>query len=86
MVKILEVDLLRGGEQHNVASESVWNMLCSEVQTASAVIVTPPCNTDSRALWANPNGPPPGRNKRYPRGFPWLAKADKARCELANLL
>eukprot|EP00973_Karenia_brevis_P090588 12403332-Karenia_brevis.AAC.1 len=81
-----EYDLLRGGEQHNVVLEEVWNSLCKDVQKAHAVIVTPPCNTHSRALWANANGPRPVRNKQYPKGFPWLEKTDKQRCQLGNLL
>eukprot|EP00973_Karenia_brevis_P091644 12408492-Karenia_brevis.AAC.1 len=60
-------------------------MLCGKVQTANAAIFTPPCNTHSRVLQANPNKPPPVHNERYPRGFPGLVRADKARFELANL-
>ena len=36
-----------------------------------AVIVTPPCSTFSRAVWANDLGPFPLRSSSYPRGFPW---------------
>ena len=36
-----------------------------------AVIVTPPCSTFSRAVWANDLGPFPLRSSVYPRGFPW---------------
>ena len=36
-----------------------------------AVIVTPPCSTFSRAVWANDHGPFPARSSSYPRGFPW---------------
>ena len=36
-----------------------------------AVIVTPPCSTFSRAVWANDLGPFPLRSSTYPRGFPW---------------
>ena len=50
------------------------------------VLAAPPCNTHSRALWANPNGPKPVRNLSYPRGFAWLSGSDKSRCELADLL
>eukprot|EP00973_Karenia_brevis_P065301 9070731-Karenia_brevis.AAC.1 len=73
-----EVDLLRGEKLHDLAEEAVWDKVCKEVRTADVVLVTPPCNTHSRALWANPNGPCPVRNKSYPRGFPWLSGPDKA--------
>ena len=36
------------------------------------VAASPPCNTFSRARWANNKGPPPLRMKHCPRGFPWL--------------
>lgn len=36
-----------------------------------AVLVTPPCSTFSRAVWANDLGPFPLRSSSYPRGFPW---------------
>lgn len=36
-----------------------------------AVIVTPPCSTFSRAVWANDLGPYPVRSSTFPRGFPW---------------
>ena len=36
-----------------------------------AVIVTPPCSTFSRAVWANDLGPYPLRSSTHPRGFPW---------------
>ena len=36
-----------------------------------AVIVTPPCSTFSRAVWANDLGPFPLRSSAYPRGSPW---------------
>ena len=35
-----------------------------------AVLVTPPCSTFSRAVWANDLGPFPLRSSSYPRGFP----------------
>ena len=51
-----------------------------------AAIITPPCNTHSRALFANKWGPRPYRSRRYPMGFPWLEGAIKAKIETANKL
>eukprot|EP00973_Karenia_brevis_P085685 11886337-Karenia_brevis.AAC.1 len=62
-----EVDLLQGEQQHNLAEEAVWDRVCKEIQNTDVLISTPPCNTHSRALWANPNGPSPVRNKSYLR-------------------
>ena len=37
------------------------------------VVVDPPCNTFSRAQWANHLGPDPVRSRAHPRGFPWAS-------------
>ena len=50
------------------------------------VIVTPPCNTFSRAVFANRRGPAPVRDWQWPRGFPWLAAASREAAEGANEL
>ena len=49
------------------------------------VIVTPPCNTHSRAVWANSDGPKPVRSRSHPLGFPWLQGKLLAKCRMANL-
>ena len=51
-----------------------------------AVIVTPPCSTFSRAVWANDEGPYPLRSIHWPRGFPWNSKARRQKAEVGNIL
>ena len=51
-----------------------------------ALILTPPCSTFSRAVWANDQGPYPVRSHRFPRGFPWNGGARKRKAELGNSL
>eukprot|EP00972_Heterocapsa_arctica_P090361 13329281-Heterocapsa_arctica.AAC.1 len=36
------------------------------------IIVAPPCNTFTRAVFANNLGPRPVRDLAWPDGFPWL--------------
>ena len=55
----------------------------------SALLVSPPCNTWSRAVWANTLGPRPIRNSLHPLGCPWLSHANKEKadnCQHAGLL
>ena len=49
-------------------------------------IVSPPCNTFSRARFQHQicPGPKPLRTKAWPKGFPWLAKAHKKVVDEAN--
>ena len=51
-----------------------------------ALILTPPCSTFSRAVWANDQGPYPVRSHRFPRGFLWNGGARKRKAELGNSL
>ena len=51
-----------------------------------AVIVTPPCSTFSRAVWANDQGPFPVRSAVHPRGFPWNCHGRQVKAELGNIL
>ena len=51
-----------------------------------AVVVTPPCSTFSRAVWANEEGPYPLRSIHWPRGFPWNSRARKEKAEVGNIL
>ena len=51
-----------------------------------AVLVTPPCSTFTRAVWANEAGPYPLRIHLFLRGFPWNAGARKDRAQFGNVL
>ena len=51
-----------------------------------AVLVTPPCSTFTRAVWANDQGPFPVRSAMHMRGFPWNGTGRWAKAELGNIL
>ncbi len=51
-----------------------------------AVILTPPCSTFSRAVWANERGPFPLRSFFCPRGFAWNVKARREKATVGNVL
>ena len=51
-----------------------------------AIVVTPPCSTFSRAVWANEAGPYPLRSHLFLRGFPWNAGARKDKAQFGNIL
>lgn len=51
-----------------------------------ALILTPPCSTFSRAVWANDMGPFPLRSRTHPRGFPWNAAARRSKADFGTLL
>ena len=75
-VKLVEVDVLRGGRRHDMLAFGRQQRLLSRVKRREydLVAASPPCSTFSRVRWANRRGPPPLRTKAYPRGFPWLAR------------
>ena len=50
------------------------------------VIVTPPCNTFSRAVFQKDSGPKPIRDREWPKGFPWLEAEARIRADEGNQL
>lgn len=84
-----EVDLLRCPEQ-DITQEAYWHSLLQEIDLKQyhLLIITPPCNTFSRARsnWRTHPGPRPLRSKEFPWGFPWLENRNKSECEMGNLL
>ena len=80
---MIEFDLLRD-DKHNLADKEFQDQCFSLVRTAHFILVTPPCNTFSRAVWSNPWGPRPIRNNRYIYGFPWLSGYLRHKAETAN--
>ena len=49
------------------------------------LVVAPPCNTHSRALFSGRPGPRPVRDVNSPRGFVWLKARAKKKAKEANL-
>ena len=87
VVKCDNIDLLRDASHDVLAPElqdDLRNRLKSKVY--DVLVITPPCNTHSRARSANSNGPPPVRSKAWPLGFPWLRGKHLASVKLANAL
>ena len=66
-VEVREIDLLRSSDQ-NVLLADLWKELTDQVGGGfyDIVIVTPPCNTFSRALWHDSHGPARLRDRQYP--------------------
>lgn len=85
VLKIVELDLLRS-PQHDITVADFWQSILARIRLGEwrVVLMTPPCNTHSRARNANRYGPPPVRSKLYPYGFPWLTGKLKKEVELAN--
>ena len=51
-----------------------------------ALLVTPPCSTFSRAVWATDRGPFPLRSFAHPRGFRWNRGPRFHKAEFGTLL
>ena len=87
-VEASEIDVLRDPVEHDLLSPDRQEDFRKRVEDGEFdfVMVTPPCNTFSRARMANQAGPPVLRNRTYPWGFPWLRRAHRAKCEAANVL
>ena len=81
-------DLLRSGMRDDILDDVVWTEVKSGLANGDfdVLIVSPPCNTHTRAVWANPKGPVPVRDFLHPQGFPWLRGPLLAKCEAANIL
>ncbi len=84
---LLEVDILNGEEGDLTDEERRAGFLESTAEGVFGMVVaTPPCNSFSRATYSNIGGPPPLRSAQYPKGFPWLSNANKAKVQVANSL
>eukprot|EP00435_Cladocopium_sp_Y103_P068191 s408_g31.t1 len=70
-----EVDIERH-ESHDLLQQQLWDDIWKEIQENlwDVVVLTPPCNSFSRARCNQKNnpGPVPVRNINHPWGFPWL--------------
>ena len=74
-LEMLEIDVCRDASM-DLLDEDQARRFLQEIQAGrwDFVIVTPPCNTFSRARCSTRTpGPKPVRSRLYPFGFPWLS-------------
>ena len=83
-VKIREVDIERSN-QDDLSLASLWDELFRLIAQGEfdAVVISPPCNSFSRARQTYP-GPRPVRSAAHPWGFPWLSNANREFVECHN--
>ena len=85
-VELHEFDIERS-PQHDLTDDALWDKIFDTLKEGCwCLIVSPPCNTFSRARFQNRHhpGPKPLRTRTWPRGFPWLSHANKLKVEEAN--
>ena len=83
---IREFDIERSS-QHDLTKDELWEEIFATLKEGDWIlIVSPPCNTFSRARfqYLKSPGPRPLRNFQWPRGFPWLAVDKRRIVEEAN--
>ena len=85
-LQLTEWDTLTGGEVQDLTVKANQEYWCNKLKDYHVVISTPPCNTHSRATWANSLGPHPLRSASYPDGWPWAEGHDLNKLEEANSL
>eukprot|EP00974_Lingulodinium_polyedra_P045392 4352070-Lingulodinium_polyedra.AAC.1 len=82
-----ELDLLQSPGD-DLLDPDVVTPIMKELETGQwdFLIASPPCNTFSRACWANCAGPRPVRSRAHPLGFPWLEGRAREKAEQGNKL
>ena len=86
LLDIREFDIERSS-QHDLTKDELWEEIFATLKEGDWIlIVSPPCNTFSRARFQflRSPGPRPLRNFQWPRGFPWLAVDKRRVVEEAN--
>eukprot|EP00435_Cladocopium_sp_Y103_P025733 s2122_g6.t1 len=81
-----EFDIERSPD-HDLTDVSLWQQILDTLAEGDwFLIVSPPCNTFSRARFQYKQhpGPKPLRTKAWPKGFPWLSNANKLKVQEAN--
>ena len=86
-VRVVEIDI-RYNKRWDFTQGAVRRKWLSFISQggADALLVTPPCSTESRAHWANDEGPLPLRSSVHPRGFPTNSPARKLKAWQGNIL
>ena len=85
-LQLHEIDIERS-QEHDLRRQDLWDDIHSKLEQGGwFLIVSPPCNTFSRARfqWRKYPGPRPLRNRTWPKGFPWLSNDNARIVEEAN--
>ena len=87
-VIVHDIDILRGGARDDLLSKAKRTRLLAKIAAGEydMVAASPPCETYSRATFANRMGPRPSRSKAHPWGLPWLRHGALAKAKAANKL
>ena len=83
---IREFDIERSSQQ-DLTKDELWEEIFATLKEGEWIlIVSPPCNTFSRARfqYLKSRGPRPLRNFQWPRGFPWLSSDKRRIVDMAN--
>ena len=81
-----EIDIERGPDR-DLREKQLWESIFAELQQGDwFLIVSPPCNSFSRARfqYRKHPGPRPLRNRTWPKGLPWLSRHNKQIVAEAN--
>ena len=86
-LEMTEIDL-QISDEHDMSDEDRWQELVTKIKRGDfdIIIMSPPCSTWSRAVWANRLGPKPVRSREFPFGFPWLKSDLKEKADLGTTL
>lgn len=84
---VQELDIIQS-RHHDLTRKHLQSQILAKIDSGcfGVVAASPPCNTFTRVKFANSYGPPPTRNKQFPRGLPWCSAAQKTQNHLGNCL
>ena len=85
-LELKEFDIERAAD-HDLTNQDLWADIFTLIESGEwTVIVSPPCNSFSRARFQflDYPGPKPVRNRTWPKGFPWLNNRDREMVDEAN--
>ncbi len=86
-LEVEEWDISNGSHQDLLRDENQQRILAAILKgDYVAILMSPPCGTWSRALWANQFGPRPLRAASHPWGFPWVEGQRRSKLASSNAM